>query len=505
MATVYNIKLDTIPKASFNADYITSCVAKTISFLDTSKFDSVIINRTWHIYKTKGLDTSIITGTTNNLSFLFNDTGLYNVKLIIQSKQGCTDSLDKLNYIQINPITVSKITGKKSWCGADSTTLTVTGGTGYRWNTGDTSASVFLKPVTSNYYSVVVTNVYNCSVKDSVYISAGKIATPFFTPNYLQSCGNSTITLTDSSGGMDSIIQQRKWTIYYPNNLVKKYDTVSTNKLKLIVQDTGYYNAKLVYITKQGCMDSLTKTNVFHILPQPVVYIDSPSHNPLCFGDSFILTAKQKDINYPPLIKYKWNAGPVNTPSIIIDSSNRYYVSATNAYGCGAQSNIVKIDILPQLFANIKTAKDRLYVIATRPIASYTWYKYNVLYDSTSSIYYPPTGRYYVHVVDGNGCVANSGSLFHTGIIQATERDNTIHIYPNPVSDVLYIEYPPILVGENTNQRQQRNIVIYDMLGKKVYNTITNGERLYSISIGHLPKGLYILSVGEVKVKIAIE
>ncbi|MDZ4757962.1 MAG: PKD domain-containing protein, partial [Bacteroidota bacterium] len=49
-----------------------------------------------------------------------------------------------------------------------------------------------------------------------------------FTPNYLQSCGNSTITLTDSSG-MDSIIQQRKWTIEFPIAIgtnIKEYDTV---------------------------------------------------------------------------------------------------------------------------------------------------------------------------------------------------------------------------------------------------------------------------------------
>jgi len=508
VANVYNIIIDTLPKANYTANYITSCGTKTIILSDTSKFDSVIINRTWHIYKANGLDTTIATGTINNLSFLFNDTGAYSVKLIIQSKQGCIDSLEKVNYIQINPFPVSKISGKTSWCGADSTTLTVSGGNIYKWSTGDTSASVFLKPIISNYYSVLVTNIYNCSVMDSVYISVGKIVTPFFTPNYTQSCGNSTITLTDSSGGMDSIIQQRKWTISYPNNIIKQYDTASTNKLKLIVQDTGYYNAKLIYITKQGCMDSLTKTNVFRILPQPVVYIDSPSHNPLCFGDSFLLTAKQKDINYPPLVKYKWNTGQVSTPSIKVDTANSYYVSATNAYGCGAQSNAVKISFLPQLFTNIKTAKDSLYTISTRPIVSYTWYKDTIFYSNTSSLYHPPSGRYYVHVVDANGCVANSGSLLHIGLNNIEQIDNFIHVYPNPVRDVLYIDYPPGMVGHGstplttTNQVQ---IVMYDMLGKKVYNTYTNGEGLYSISIGHLAKGLYILCVGGEKIKLAVE
>ncbi len=336
-------------------------------------------------------------------------------------------------------------------------------------------------------------------LQQKVNIDAKSLA--YFTPNYTQSCGNSTITLTDSSGGMDSLIQQRKWTIYYPNNIVKQYDTVSTNKLKLIVQDTGYYNAKLIYITKQGCTDSLYKTNVFRILPQPVVYIDSPSHNPLCFGDSFILTAKQKDINYPPFVKYKWNAGQVSTPSIKVDTANSYYVAAVNTFGCGAQSNTVKIDFLPQLFANIKTAKDSLYTIATRPIVSYTWYKDSILYNTASSLFHPPTGRYYVHVVDANGCMANSGSLLHTGVNHIEGIESCIYVYPNPVSDVLYVE----LVGDNTNQRQARQVVMCDMTGRIVYNNSTNGEVLYNISIGYLSKGLYILSVGEEKIKLVVE
>ncbi len=497
VANIYNISVDTIPKASFSADYITSCGAKTILLSDTSKFDSVIINRTWHIYKPNGLDTTITTGTNNQLSFLFNDTGMYSVKLTVQSKQGCIASIENINYIQINPFPISKISGKTGWCGADSTTLTVTGGMRYIWSTGDTTASIFLKPIASNYYSVLVTNNYNCSVKDSVYISVGKIVTPYFTPNYLQSCGNSTITLTDSSGDMDSLIQQRKWTIYYPNNIVKQYDTVTTNKLKLIVQDTGYYNAKLIYITKQGCTDSLYKTNVFRILPQPAVYIDSPSNNPLCFGDSFILTAKQKDINYPPLVTYKWNAGQVATPSIKVDTANSYYVSASNTYGCGAQSNTVKISFLPQLFANIKKATDSLYVVTTRKIVSYTWHKDSIVYNTTSSLYHPPTGRYYVHVEDANGCVGSSGSLLYTNSISyINEVPNGIRVYPNPTNDMLNIEGLP---------SGKTNIAMYDLLGKKVYNTFTNGEALYTISVGHLAKGLYILCVGEEKVKIAVE
>jgi len=525
VATVYNIIIDTLPKSSFAADYITSCGAKSIVLSDTSKFDSIIVNRTWHIYKASGLDTTITTGTTNQLSFLFNDTGVYSAKLIIQSRQGCIDSLEKTNYIQINPIPVSKITGKKSWCGTDSTTLTVTGGMGYIWSNGDTTASIFLKPVTSNYYSVVVTNVYNCSVKDSVYISVGKIVTPFFASNYITSCGNSTITLTDSSGGRDSIIQQRKWTIEFPNNIIKQYDTASSNKLKLIVQDTGYYNAKLVYIAKQGCLDSLYKTKVFRILPQPAVYIDSPSHNPLCFGDSFMLTAQQRDTAYPPLVSYKWNTGQVSTKSIKVDSANSYYVAAINSVGCGAQSNTVKISFLPQLFANIKKATDSLYVVTTRKIISYSWHKDSIVYNTSSSLYHPPSGRYYVQVMDANGCEASSGSLLYTtNIGYIGEEENGIRVYPNPASDILYVEWSSHvgngstpLTTTNMRQSGKTTILMYDMLGRCAIQLVGDGstpltttnQRQHTIYVGDLPKGFYILRVGEnpdsYRVKVLVE
>ncbi|MDZ4758230.1 MAG: T9SS type A sorting domain-containing protein [Bacteroidota bacterium] len=52
------------------------------------------------------------------------------------------------------------------------------------------------------------------------------------------------------------------------------------------------------------------------------------------------------------------------------------------------------------------------------------------------------------------------------------------------------------------------NVVIYDMLGKKVSaaaDTFTNGEALYSLSVCFLPKGLYILSIGNEKVKVIVE
>ncbi|MDZ4757628.1 MAG: T9SS type A sorting domain-containing protein [Bacteroidota bacterium] len=73
---------------------------------------------------------------------------------------------------------------------------------------------------------------------------------------------------------------------------------------------------------------------------------------------------------------------------------------------------------------------------------------------------------------------------------------NVYHIFPNPTNALLYINgLPP----------QKINITLYDMLGKKVFNTVTNGEKLYSINVEHLPKGLYIILVGNVSQKVVVE
>jgi len=162
----------------------------------------------------------------------------------------------------------------------------------------------------------------------------------------------------------------------------------------------------------------------------------------------------------------------------------------------------LKISFLPQLFANIKKGKDSLYVITTRPIVSYTWYKDNILYSNSSALLHPPTGRYNVQVLDADGCVANSSSLMFTGI--ANYNSSVFNIYPNPTKDILYIEGMRGMVGGDTNHGQTR-IVLHDMLGKKIYDTITNGENVYSINVGGLPKGLYIILVGDVMQKIVVE
>jgi hypothetical protein len=116
--------------------------------------------------------------------------------------------------------------------------------------------------------------------------------------------------------------------------------------------------------------------------------------------------------------------------------------------------------------------------------------------------------------MDANGCEASSGSLLYTtNIGYIGEEENGIRVYPNPASDIIYIEGIPS--GKTT-------IVMYDMLGRRVYNVTTNGETNWSLNLKNLQNTphsstaqhtpsqegivkLYILLVGEQKVKVLVE
>ena len=63
------------------------------------------------------------------------------------------------------------ITGNTNVCANQSTTLTATGGTSYRWSTGSTYASITVYPATSQTYTVTAYDTYGCSTSKTADIN----------------------------------------------------------------------------------------------------------------------------------------------------------------------------------------------------------------------------------------------------------------------------------------------------------------------------------------------
>ena len=64
-------------------------------------------------------------------------------------------------------------------------------------------------------------------------------------------------------------------------------------------------------------------------------------------------------------------------------------------------------------------------------------------------------------------------------------RIQEISFYPNPVTNVMYIE----------NKTGIQEIRIHNLLGQEVVRMRLDNRRSYQLNIGHLEKGIYILSV----------
>lgn len=65
--------------------------------------------------------------------------------------------------VSVNPAVTAAISGNLTLCAGQSTTLTATGGSSYRWSTGATGPVLSLTPVMTDVYPVTVTNGSGCT------------------------------------------------------------------------------------------------------------------------------------------------------------------------------------------------------------------------------------------------------------------------------------------------------------------------------------------------------
>jgi gliding motility-associated-like protein len=94
------------------------------------------------------------------------------------TSSGCTGTT--ITTVIVNPLPIGSITGDNLICAGTSTTLTAAGGTTYLWTNSATTSSITVYPVSSNTYSVTVTNNgcssisnYNVNIAPAPIANAG--------------------------------------------------------------------------------------------------------------------------------------------------------------------------------------------------------------------------------------------------------------------------------------------------------------------------------------------
>lgn len=224
------------------------------------------------------------------------------------SASGCSAVSSAAVTVNVLPSII--FSGNTSICQGQSTTIVVTGGNTYIWNTGVTTNSITVTE--PGVYKVNVTNSLNCMRSDSVTVVVWDNPTVNVSGESLL-CQGATATLTAS--GAETYL----------------WNTGETGASILVMpEQTTTYN--VTGYDANGCSTTVGKVVNVEALPQ--VYISGVLA--ICHGDSTTLTSSDA-------YSYVWSTGSTAN-SITVSNQGAYTVTVSSENGCQAMASVTVED-----------------------------------------------------------------------------------------------------------------------------------------------------------------
>jgi len=226
------------------------------------------------------------------------------------------------------------------------------------------------------------------------------------------------------------------------------------------------------------------------------VEITASGPTTFCEGDSIQLQPTSYDVNGT----YLWSTG--NTyHEIWVSTTGDYVLTYTNDTGCVA-SDTMHVEVIPEPTLVAYTVPnpamiclgDSVVIELTTGLEHYYWNTGNPLHQDEDRIVVSPTEDflYVVEVLDSNGCEARLEiEVFVDTCANGinSEMFSEISIYPNPTKGMLNI---------TLSENEMFTISLLTIEGKVVV-TENNISNSFIISSENLPKGQYILRIGNKK------
>ncbi len=241
----------------FNYSY--NCVDYHVLFTDTSEVLGAAIS-TWYWSFGDGN-----TSNNQNPTYLYSDTGSYNVELIISTPY-CTDTTSQ--NIRINTLftnfNYTYNCQSYSVNFSDQSIFSGFGPSNWQWNFGDGNTGTSQNPL-HQYADTGVYNVQliaqtsaNCVDTISSTVSIFNVKANF---SVLNSCIYDSVRFTDITNYSHGVISSWKW------NFGDSFTSTLQNPSHLF-QTNGTFNASMIIQTAEGCIDTIIKP--ITIYPSPV-------------------------------------------------------------------------------------------------------------------------------------------------------------------------------------------------------------------------------------------
>jgi len=254
------------PIVNFVGSPTIGCKPLTVLFTDQTVSPDGFASRNWKFGNGANSNSNTV-----NVTNVYNQNGIFDVRLIVTDNKGCKDTLIKNNYINVSKPNASFTANDTVICKGESVQFSSSNTGSLFWSFGDGGTSTLSNP--SHVYtssgiftvSLIVTNASGC--KDTMirtnYINVSKIIPGFTMSDSFASCPPLTVFFVDTTSGATS----RHWTLGNGN-------TSTIINPGSIYTLPGNYSVKLV--TSNGvCTDSITH-NIVVLGP-----IGSFSYSPL--------------------------------------------------------------------------------------------------------------------------------------------------------------------------------------------------------------------------------
>lgn len=416
------------PTATFTPNTISICLNDSITFTNLSSIPApgTINGYQWDFGDgtSTPMSTGPISGVPNTSgdyllpTHIYTSAGTFDVQLIVESTDGCTDTASQIVTVNALPVVVG---GPNQYvCDGDTVMLSSTGADTYVWDNGVTEGVPFVQNIGTIVYTLIGTDAMGCQSSDTAIITVNPLPVLDVGIDSIVVCQLSEVTLTATGA------------------VVHNWNNGITNGVPF-VPSVGTTVYTVLGMDANGCINSDSVTIITNELP----VITAGPNQLVCENDSVTLTASGADT-------YEWDNPAVTNgvPFLQPVGIETYVVTGTNSYNCVSTDTInLTVSPLPIVDAgpDKTVCEGTSVVLSGSGASSYSWnngIKNNIAFvQSVGTITYTVIG---------------------TNFFGCTNSDNVnVTVNPNPIvyagPDTTICEGTQITLSANGTQNLEWN------------------------------------------------